>query len=122
MIYEFRFWKEWRDNLGRPWAEPYFFDTPTDARRAHTAALDWHWCTDHVSPSVSSLMSTAYDEDPVSGKKRQQNSTMIQPGAVRGFHEATLPRMREGDGGDSLPDALREPRAATSEGRFDPPF
>lgn len=90
MIYQFRFWKEWCDKEGRLWAEPYTFETPTDARRSHDAALGWHWCEGKLRPSVSDLVSTAFVEDPTTGKKRAENSTTIKDGATREYHEATL--------------------------------
>lgn len=90
MIYQFRFWKEWCDEQGRFWAEPYTFDTPTDARRCHDAALGWHWCGDKLRPSVSDLVSTAFVEDPSTGKKRAENSTTIKDGATREYHSPSL--------------------------------
>ena len=94
MIYQFRFWKEWCDEQGRMWAEPLSFDSSVDARRSHEAALGWHWVGDKVRPSVSSLYSIAFLEDPVTGKKREQNRTIIGEGGRREYHEATLSGLR----------------------------
>jgi len=39
----FWFFHEWKDNQGRYWAEPNYFDTPSVARNSHKAAAEFHW-------------------------------------------------------------------------------
>ena len=94
MIYRFRFWHEWCDESGRLWAEPHDFDSAVDARKAHTGALQWMWAGDKARPSVSDLYSVAFREDPDTGKKREENRTVIQDGGQREYHEATLSGVR----------------------------
>lgn len=122
MIYRFRFWKEWCDEQGRMWAEPYSTDTSSDARREHAAAMGWHWCQGKEHPSVSDLMSIAYVEDPTTGKKREQNRTRIADGGAREYHEATLSGLRSADRGNPVPDAQRPSRAEAPKDGFDTPF
>jgi len=90
MIYRFRFWHEWCDEKGRFWAEPHDFDSAVDARKAHRGAMTWHWVGDKVRPSVSDLYSVAYKEDSQTGKKREENRTVIQDGGQREYHSAKM--------------------------------
>ena len=122
MIYEFRFWKEWCDEEGRLWAEPYVFDASSDARRAHKGALGWDWVMDKQRPSVSDLFSIAYREDPVTGKKREESRTTIQDGGVREFHEATLSGLRETGERQPVSAARDTPRKVEKPRSFDTPF
>jgi len=122
MIYTFRFWTEWCDEQGRLWAEPYEFDTSTDARRAHKGALGWAWTTGKHRPSVSNLYSVAFKEDPVTGKKREENRTTIQEGGAREYHEAALFGVRPADNRNPLPPAPDTTRTAKEPDRFDTPF
>ena len=122
MIYEFRFWTEWCDDKGRFWAEPWVFDAAAEARRSHKGALGWHWAAGKVRPSVSDLYSIAYSEDPATGKKREENRTVIQDGAMREFHEATLSGLRSADDGKQVPGASSTPRPGTKPDSFDTPF
>jgi len=91
MIYRFRFWKEWNDTQGRLWAEPYDYDSAVEARKAHGNATTWLWVGDKQRPSVSDLYSVAFREDPQTGKKREENRTVILDGTRREYHHATLP-------------------------------
>jgi hypothetical protein len=91
MIYRFRFWKEWNDAEGRLWAEPYDYDSAVDARKAHGNALAWFWADGKQRPSVSDLYSVAFKEDPQTGKKREENRTVVAEGSRREYHHATLP-------------------------------
>jgi hypothetical protein len=118
MIYRFRFWKEWTDQQGRLWAEPYEFDSPVDGRKAHKAALAWDWAKNRQLPSVSDLYSTAYTEDPVTGKKREENRTSIQDGGKREHHASALPGLRSSGERQPVPDAHPVAPAA-AERRFD---
>ena len=94
MIYQYRFWKEWNDTEGRLWAEPMTFESATDARKAHAGALSWHWVGEKNRPSVSDLYSVAFKEDPQTGKKREENRTVIQDGGTREYHETRLKEER----------------------------
>jgi hypothetical protein len=122
MIYQFRFWKEWCDEQGRMWAEPLSFDSSVDARRSHEAALGWHWVGDKVRPSVSSLYSIAFLEDPVTGKKREQNRTIIGEGGRREYHEATLSGLRPSGDRVTLPATHSPARAGKKQDGNDTPF
>ena len=122
MIYEFRFWKEWCDEEGRLWAEPYVFDAPTDARRSHKGALGWDWAGGKNRPSVSDLYSIAYKEDPSTGKKREESRTTIQDGGVREFHEAALSGVRATDHRNAVPPPPKPARTPTKQDGFDTPF
>jgi len=122
MIYEYRFWKEWCDEQGRLWAEPLVFDSATDARKAHSGAMSWHWVGDKARPSVSELYSIAYKEDPQTGKKREDNRTSIQDGAVREYHEATLPRVRPSSKRNAVPTSPATARTPTPKDGLDTPF
>ena len=122
MIYHYRFWKEWIDEQGRLWAEPCDYDNASDARRIHTAAMGWVWAEGKLRPSVSDLYSVAFKEDPVTGKKREENRTTIQDGATRGFHEATLSGLRSADDGKQVSGASGTPRPGTKPDSFDTPF
>jgi hypothetical protein len=122
MIYRFRFWKEWCDEQGRFWAEPYDMDSSVDARRAHNAALAWDWVGDKVRPSVSDLYSIAFKEDPVTGKKREENRITIADGGRREYHEATLPRVRTSGKRDTLPASHATPRTPAKQDSDDTPF
>ena len=122
MFYEYRFWKEWCDEQGRLWAEPLVFDSANDARKAHSGAMEWHWVGDKVRPSVSNLYSIAYKEDPQTGKKREDNRTSIQDGAVREYHEATLSGLRASNDWNPLLNAPSPARSAAKQDRSDTPF
>ena len=122
MIYRFRFWKEWCDEQGRFWAEPYDFDSSVDARSAHKGAMQWHWVSDQVRPSVSDLYSVAFKEDPQTGKKREENRTTIADGGRREYHEAALSGVRNTNGRDTLPDAQQAARTSAEQDRDDTPF
>ena len=122
MIYEYRFWTEWCDDQGRLWAEPHIFDAATEARRAHKNALGFDWVLDKQRPSVSDLYSIAYKEDPVTGKKREENRSIIQDGGMRGFHEATLSGLRKTSEREPVPVARDTPRKVEESRSFDTPF
>lgn len=122
MIYHYRFWKEWIDEQGRLWAEPCDYDNASDARRIHTAAMGWVWAEGKLRPSVSDLYSVAFKEDPVTGKKREENRTTIQDGATRGFHEATLSGLRPTDQRNTMPPTFTTARTPAKPDRYDTPF
>ena len=122
MIYRFMFWKEWVDGKGRMWAEPYWFDTAADARRAHNGAKSFAWAGEKERPSVTDLYSIGYSEDPTTGKKREQQRTTIQEGEVRGYREAALSGLREADERDKVLDALGKARAGKTADSSDTPF
>jgi hypothetical protein len=122
MIYQFRFWKEWCDEQGRMWAEPYSFDSSVDARRSHEAALGWQWVQDKVRPSVSALYSVAFAEDPATGKKREQNRTIIAESGRREYHEATLSGVRPTVRRVEVPIAHGPARAGQKQDGNDTPF
>ena len=122
MIYEYRFWKEWCDEQGRLWAEPLVFDSATDARKAHSGAMSWHWAGGKSRPSVSDLYSISYKEDVQTGKKREDNRTSIQDGAVREYHEATLSGVRASDDRNPVLTPPSPPRKAAKQDGFDTPF
>jgi hypothetical protein len=122
MIYEYRFWKEWCDEQGRLWAEPYVYDSSVDARKAHKGALAWQWCAGKVRPSVSDLYSIAFKEDPSTGKKREENRTTIQDGGQREYYEAALSGVRPSDRRVTVPAAPNAARPAAKPDSFDTPF
>lgn len=62
-------WQQWRDDQGRCWAHPVFFETLSDARHGHANAADFFWVTKGMSdPSISSL----YARDAKSTVELQQ--------------------------------------------------
>jgi hypothetical protein len=122
MIYRFRFWKEWCDEQGRFWAEPLDFDSAVDARKAHRGAMSWHWVGDKVRPSVSDLYSVAFKEDPQTGKKREENRTVIQDGAHRDYYEATLPDVRTASERPEVPHTRGVTPPAAKPSAADTPF
>jgi hypothetical protein len=53
---QFWFFKEWRDNQGRPWAEPHYYQQASDARKAHSAAAEFFWSNHKMfRPHISAL-------------------------------------------------------------------
>jgi hypothetical protein len=52
----FWFFHEWKDDQGRYWAAPHYFNTPSEAREQHMAASAFYWVKKGmVEPYLSAL-------------------------------------------------------------------
>jgi hypothetical protein len=122
MIYRFRFWKEWNDAEGRLWAEPYDYESSVDARKAHGNAMGWFWADGKNRPSVSDLYSVAFKEDPQTGRKREENRTVIADGGRREYHEATLSGVRPSGERDTVPASHAAARTSAKQDSDATPF
>jgi hypothetical protein len=122
MIYRYVFHTEWCDDKGRLWAERHESDSPSDARKAHKAALAFDWVKDGRLPSVSDLYSISHNVD-ANGKTQSENGrTSIQPGGRREYHETALPRLRQAVARDEVPTPFGPAPARKEPGSLDTPF
>ena len=122
MIYRYVFHTEWCDEKGRLWAERHESESPTDARKAHKAALAFHWVKDGRLPSVSDLYSISHTQDANGKTQPESGRTAIQLGGRREYHEAALPRVRQAVARDEVPTPFAPAPARKEPDSIDTPF
>jgi hypothetical protein len=86
----FHYWTEWCDEKGALYAQPHYFDSPTDARKAHKLSLQFMWVKNGFQrASVTDLYSVVFTVND-QGRKAETQRSMIADGGVQVAREATL--------------------------------
>ena len=80
---EYKFSNEWVEERGQLYSEAYYFETSSEARKAHAGAKQFHWAVGKRRPSVSDLYAMTVDTDG-SGKGRLVSTDIIANGDCEG--------------------------------------